>query len=401
MGMEELNVKVGLLGCGNVGSALVGLLEEQGDAIAARTGMRIEIVMVAVRDLNRSRELKMDYSILTDDPFSVVENPDVDVVVEVMGGVDLAKSLIVKALESGKSVVTANKELLAAHGNELYGLAGQVGVDILFEAAVAGAIPIMRPLRESLAGEPIKRVIGIVNGTTNFILTKMTEEGMPYLEALSEAQSLGYAESDPTADVDGLDAAAKAAIIASLAFGRQVTLQDVYVEGIGEITTEDIEFAHRLNHCIKLLAIAEKSEIDGEESLCIRVHPSMVPLSHPLATVKDSFNAIFIEGDAVGELMFYGRGAGGRPTASAVLGDLIDAACNIKSSHGAPIGELSEANIATIDYLESSYFLEVELEDRPGVLAQVATVFGENNVSIQSMEQEGLGKTHIHNSQGA
>jgi len=232
--------------------------------------------------------------------------------------------------------------------------------------------------------------MGIVNGTTNFILTKMAEDNMPYADALDEAQRLGYAESAPTADVEGHDAAAKAAIIASLAFGGQVTLADVHVEGITKITPEDIDFAHRLNHCIKLLAITEKQKIDGEDALCVRVHPSMVPLTHPLATVRESFNAIFVEGDAMGELMFYGRGAGGAPTASAVLGDLIDASCNLKRFNSASIGEFKPMKISPITDLESQYFLEVEVDDQPGVLAQVATVFGEHHVSIRSMEQEGL-----------
>ncbi len=390
MSMEQVNVNIGLLGCGTVGTSLLELIHEQREVISQRTGLVIDVAMVSVRDVSKSRTAPIDPTLFTDDPKQVVESADVDVVVEVMGGIDPSRELISKALELGKPVVTANKELLAAHGEELYTLAGQSGVDLLFEAAVAGGIPIIRPLRESLAGEPITRVMGIVNGTTNFILTKMTEEGMSFADALEEAQKLGYAESDPTADVGGHDAAAKAAIIASLAFGGRVNSDDVYVEGITEITPEDIEFAHRLGHCIKLLAIVEKQESNGAESLCVRVHPSMVPLTHPLANVQESFNAIFVEGDSVGELMFYGRGAGGPPTASAVLGDLIDASCNIKRSSAASIGGFTSINISPIADLETQYFFEVEVEDRPGVLAQVAAVLGEQNVSIQSMEQEGL-----------
>ena len=390
MSMEQVNVNIGLLGCGTVGTSLLELIHEQREVISQRTGLVIDVAMVSVRDVSKSRTAPIDPTLFTDDPKQVVESADVDVVVEVMGGIDPSRELISKALELGKPVVTANKELLAAHGEELYALAGQSGVDLLFEAAVAGGIPIIRPLRESLAGEPITRVMGIVNGTTNFILTKMTKEGMSFADALEEAQKLGYAESDPTADVGGHDAAAKAAIIASLAFGGRVNSDDVYVEGITEITPEDIEFAHRLGHCIKLLAIVEKQESNGAESLCVRVHPSMVPLTHPLANVQESFNAIFVEGDSVGELMFYGRGAGGPPTASAVLGDLIDASCNIKRSSAASIGDFTSINISPIADLETQYFFEVEVEDQPGVLAQVAAVLGEQNVSIQSMEQEGL-----------
>ncbi len=390
MSIEQVNVNIGLLGCGTVGTSLLELIHEQREVISQRTGLVIDVAMVSVRDVSKSRTAPIDPTLFTDDPKQVVESADVDVVVEVMGGIDPSRELISKALELGKPVVTANKELLAAHGEELYALADQSGVDLLFEAAVAGGIPIIRPLRESLAGEPITRVMGIVNGTTNFILTKMTEEGMSFADALEEAQKLGYAESDPTADVGGHDAAAKAAIIASLAFGGRVNSDDVYVEGITEITPEDIEFAHRLDHCIKLLAIVEKQESNGAESLCVRVHPSMVPLTHPLANVQESFNAIFVEGDSVGELMFYGRGAGGPPTASAVLGDLIDASCNIKRSSAASIGDFTSINISPISDLETQYFFEVEVEDQPGVLAQVAAVLGEQNVSIQSMEQEGL-----------
>ncbi|MBL89551.1 MAG: homoserine dehydrogenase [Actinobacteria bacterium] len=390
MSMEQVNVNIGLLGCGTVGTSLLELIHEQREVISQRTGLVIDVAMVSVRDVSKSRTAPIDPTLFTDDPKQVVESADVDVVVEVMGGIDPSRELISKALELGKPVVTANKELLAAHGEELYALADQSGVDLLFEAAVAGGIPIIRPLRESLAGEPIIRVMGIVNGTTNFILTKMTKEGMSFADALEEAQKLGYAESDPTADVGGHDAAAKAAIIASLAFGGRVNSDDVYVEGITEITPEDIEFAHRLGHCIKLLAIVEKQESNGAESLCVRVHPSMVPLTHPLANVQESFNAIFVEGDSVGELMFYGRGAGGPPTASAVLGDLIDASCNIKRSSAASIGDFTSINISPIADLETQYFFEVEVEDQPGVLAQVAAVLGEQNVSIQSMEQEGL-----------
>jgi len=389
--MEPAPVRVGVLGCGNVGAALLILINEQHAAVARRTGLALEVGAVAVRDPERDRNVPVDPGLFTDDPASVVANPEIDVVVEVMGGIDPAHRLVVEALEGGKPVVTANKELLASHGSELYALAESAGVDLLFEAAVAGAIPIMRLLRESLAGEPITRVMGIVNGTTNFILSRMAEEAMPYGEALAEAQRLGYAEADPTADVEGGDAAAKAAIMASLAFGVRVTADDVYREGISSITSEDIEFADRLDHCIKLLAIAERRDAGDGPNIGVRVHPAMVPLDHPLASVRDSFNAVFVEGEAVGELMFYGRGAGGRPTASAVLGDLVNAAGNLRRSHGARIGDLQPAVVTPIEELESAYYLEVEVDDRPGVLSRVAAVFGDHDVSIRSMEQEGLG----------
>ena len=388
--MEPAPVRVGVLGCGNVGAALLTLIDEQRSEVARRTGLALEVRAVAVRDPGRGRDVPIDSALFTNDPGLVVANGEIDVVVEVMGGIEPAHRLVAQALDSGKPVVTANKELLAAHGAELYSRAEVAGVDLLFEAAVAGAIPVMRPLRESLVGEPIARVIGIVNGTTNFILTRMAEESMPYEEALAEAQRLGYAEADPTADVDGFDAAAKAAIIASLAFGVCVTTNDVYREGISSITPEDIQFAARLDHCIKLLAIAERKDADDRTIIGVRVHPAMVPLEHPLASVRDSFNAVFVEGDAAGELMFYGRGAGGRPTASAVLGDLVDAAENLRRGHGATIGELRPPVIAPMEELETAYYLEVEVEDRPGVLSQVASIFGEHAVSIRSMEQEGL-----------
>jgi homoserine dehydrogenase len=295
--------------------------------------------------------------------------------------------LITKALEAGKPVVTGNKELLANFGAELFETAHVAGVDLLFEAAVAGGIPLIRPLRESLAGERIKRVIGIVNGTTNYILTRMTEEGVSYGDALAEAQSLGYAERDPTADVEGFDAGAKAAIIASIAFGARIVAGDVYHEGISGITEADIAYARRLGYVVKLLAIVESVD----NAIGVRVHPAMVPASHPLASVRESYNAVFIEGEAVENLMFYGRGAGGFPTASAVLGDLIDASANLRKGSSATIGTLASVPIRPIDDAMCEYYLNLEVADRPGVLAAVAGVFGGHGVSIRTMEQEGLG----------
>lgn len=382
------HVRVGLLGCGNVGAALVRLVDEHADLVAARAGTRVSVTRVAVRDVAKPRELKLPSSAFTDDPASVVADPDVDVVVEVMGGVEPARRLIEAALRSGKPVVTANKELIARDGPELLRIAAAGGVDLLFEASVAGGIPLMRPLRESLAGDRIRRVLGIVNGTTNFILTRMTEDGTTFTDALAEAQRLGYAEADPTADVQGFDAAAKAAIIATIAFGAPVGPEAVYREGITEVTDDDIRSAHSLGYVVKLLAVAE--EVGGD--IAVRVHPAMVPVQHPLASVRDSFNAVFIEADAVGELMLYGRGAGGNPTASAVLGDLVDASRNlVAGARGATIGELVEKPIRPMADAESPFYVLVEAADRPGVLAAIATQFGNHGVSIKSMEQRGIG----------
>ncbi len=386
--MKDSLVRVGVLGCGNVGAALIALVGERSKEIEGRTGLSLEVRRVAVRNLTRERAVKLPASVFTHDAAEVVNDPDIDVIVEVMGGIEPARGLLLDALKAGKPVVTANKELLANFGVELFAAAESAGVDLLFEAAVAGAIPLMRPLRESLAGERIRRVTGIVNGTTNFILTRMSSAGSSYADALAEAQSLGYAERDPTADVEGYDAGAKAAIIATVAFGAQVVAGDVYHEGISEVTAEDIAFAHRLGYEIKLLAVAERGD---DDRVGVRVHPAMVPASHPLATVRDSFNAVFIEGDSVGELMLYGRGAGGLPTASAVLGDLIDAAGNLRKQTFASLGRLERADICPIDEMRGQYYLNTEVADRPGVLHEVSGVFARHNVSIQSMEQEGLG----------
>jgi homoserine dehydrogenase len=385
------SVKVGLLGCGIVGGALVELLNERAATIEIQTGVGLEIGSVAVRSASKERP-GLDPSLLTTDARALVNDPNIDVIVEVIGGIEPARELILDAIKAGKPVITANKELLANCGAELYAAASAAGVDLLFEAAAAGAIPIVRPLRESLLGEDIRRIMGIVNGTTNFILTRMAEDGADYADALAEAQRLGYAERDPTADVEGFDAGAKAAIMASIAFGARVVAGDVYHEGISEVSQADIAFAKRLGYEIKLLAIAEVFEgaTSGAREIGVRVHPAMVPGDHPLASVRDSFNAVFIEGAAAGELMFYGRGAGGRPTASAVLGDLIDASLNLGQQSHRPVPGGDAAKIRPIDELESAYYLNLEVNDAPGVLSQVAGVFGEHGVSIRSMEQEGL-----------
>ncbi|MEY4044137.1 MAG: hypothetical protein RL644_405 [Actinomycetota bacterium] len=380
-------VRIGVLGCGNVGSAFVQLVESQADIVEARTGIRLQVVKVAVRNISKARDVNLAEGVLVRDAQAVVESPEVDLVVELIGGIEPARGLISGALRLGKPVVTGNKELLANVGHELWAQSDECGADLLFEAAVAGGIPLVRALRESLRGEPVSRVMGIVNGTTNFILTKMTEEGADYSAALSEAQRLGFAERDPTADVEGFDAGAKAAIIASIAFGAHVVAGDVYHEGISGITAADIAVARRLGYVVKLLGIAERQG----ESVAVRVHPAMVPLTHPLASVRDSYNAVFVEGDAVGSLMFYGRGAGGFPTASAVLGDVIDAAVNlVKGTHGT-IGSFARVPVVPIDETSSQYLVGLDVEDKPGVLHAITGIFAAHGVSIRAAEQEGIG----------
>jgi homoserine dehydrogenase len=386
--METAPVRVGLLGCGHVGGQLARLLEEDGPRIAERTGLTVELAAVAVRSLTREREVSLPAGLLTINAREVVNDPSIDVIVEVMGGIEPARTLILDAFKSGKPVITANKELLANCGSELFEAASVAGVDLLFEASVGGGIPLIRPLRESLAGERISRVTGIVNGTTNYILSRMTEAGASYHEALAEAQSLGYAERDPTADVEGFDAAAKAAILANVAFGVRLVAGDVYREGIDAITPADITAAGRLGYVIKLLALVEQDDSGPVPSVAARVHPAMVPRTHPLASVRDSFNAVFVEGDAVGELMLLGRGAGGLPTASAVLGDLLDAAYNLRSGRPGRTLTLRQAVVRSIDEVRSAYYLTLLVVDRPGVLHAVAGVLGRHRVSIRSMEQE-------------
>jgi len=381
-------VRVGLLGCGNVGTALVRLLDANADLITRRSGVRIQVTRVAVQNLTKERAVTFGPGVLTNDGESVVADRDVDVIVEMIGGIEPARSLILSALKLGKPVVTANKELLANFGEELFEVAATAGVDLLFEASVAGGIPLIRPLRESLVGERIRRVTGIVNGTTNYVLTRMTEERCSLADAVAEAQELGYAEPDPTADIDGFDAASKAAIIASIAFGARVVAGDVSREGIRNVTADDIGAAAELGYVVKLLAVTE--EHDGAVSA--RVHPAMVPVGHPLASVRGSFNAVFIEGEAVGELMLLGRGAGGGPTSSALLGDLIDAAKNLHSgARGATVGALERRPIRPIDETSSQFYVSLDAADQPGVLATISGVFGRHKVSIQSMQQKGQG----------
>ncbi|MCX6514031.1 MAG: homoserine dehydrogenase [Actinobacteria bacterium] len=381
-------VRIGVIGHGTVGAAFVKLVKQQADTIAARSGVRLEIARVAVRN-TASHAGSLVADVLTQDADFVVSDPTVDLVVELMGGIDEARGLILKALASGKPVVTANKALIATHGAELFAAADKSGIDLLFEAAVCGGIPLIRPLRESLRGEPIRRVLGIVNGTTNYILTKMSEDGASYADALAGAQQLGYAEADPTADVEGLDAAAKISIIASIAFGANVVAGDVYSEGITKITAADIAIAHRLGYAVKLLAIAELEKSSG--SVSVRVHPAMVPHHHPLASVRDAFNAVVVDGEASGSLMFYGRGAGGDPTASSVLGDVIDAAINLNKGAHATLGVLTKAKLLPMAQTSCEYLIPLEVADKPGVLHAVTGIFASNNVSIRAAEQDGIG----------
>ena len=385
-------VRIGVLGCGNVGAALIELVRAQSATVEQRTGIRLEVTRVAVRNMSAPRDVELADGMLTRDAHDVVADADIDLIVEAIGGIEPARALILEALGKGKPVVTANKELLANCGAELYAASDAAGRDLLFEAAVAGGIPIMRALRESLYGEPITRVMGIINGTTNFILTKMTDAVLAggdgdYAATLAEAQALGYAERDPTADVEGYDAGAKAAIIATAAFGAKVVAGDVYHEGISRVSGSEIAIADRLGYCIKLLGIIERDRENGDVS--VRVHPTMVPKEHPLASVRDSFNAVFVEGDFVDKLMFFGRGAGGAPTASAVFGDVVDAAINLRRGTHGSLGELHEARVLAIDETNAEYLLSLDVADEPGVLHAVTGVFAEHGVSIRAAEQEG------------
>lgn len=379
-------LRVALLGGGTVGSQVARLLTVDAADFQARAGVPIELSAVGVRDVHKPRP-GIDPALVTDDAMAVATS-GADIVVEVMGGIEPARSLILAAMEAGSSVVTANKALLAEDGASLYAAAERCGVDLYFEAAVAGAIPLIRPLRESLAGDQVIKVMGIVNGTTNFMLTRMDEDGADYDEVFDEAQELGYLEADPTLDVGGHDAAAKAAIIAELAFHTRVTIEDVYCEGITEVTAADMKAARDMGFAIKLLAVAERTDA----GVIVRVHPAMVPRDHPLASVRLSFNAIFVEAESAGQMMFYGRGAGGAPTASAVLGDLVAAARNRVSGGRGP-GESTYLNLPVLGIGEAQtrYYVNLDVADRPGVLASIATEFAQNGVSIQVVRQDGHG----------
>ncbi len=389
LGGPDVSVNVALLGCGNVGSEVVRLLHGQADDLRARIGAPLRLVGVGVRRLGRDRgSLPVDPSLFTTDTLGLVKRDDVDIVVEVVGGIEPARGWLVEALRAGKSVVTANKALLAEDGATLHDAATEGNADLYYEASVAGAIPLLRPLRESLHGDRIRRVTGIVNGTTNFILSRMDAFGSSFHEALEEATALGYAEPDPTADVEGFDAAAKAAILASLAFHTRVRAADVYREGITEVSATDVASAKAMGRVIKLLCVA--SAVDGAVS--VRVHPAMIPRTHPLASVTDAFNAVFVEAEAAGQLMFYGRGAGGAPTASAVIGDIVAVARHRLSGVRAPSeSNYADLRIRSMGDVVTRYHVSLDVTDRAGVLAVVAGVFAKHDVSIQTVRQEGRG----------
>ncbi|MEV6344947.1 homoserine dehydrogenase [Actinoplanes sp. NPDC051851] len=380
-------MRLALLGCGTVGTEVVRLLHEQADDLTARIGAPLEIAGIAVRRLGRDRgDLPVDPALFTTDALGLIKRDDVDVVIEVVGGIEPARTWLVEALRAGKSVVTANKALLAEDGGTLHDAAAEGGADLYYEASVAGAIPLLRPLRESLHGDRVTAVTGIVNGTTNFILSSMAATGAGFNEALEEATELGYAEADPTADVEGFDAAAKAAILASLAFHTRVTAADVFREGMTSVTAGDMASAKEMGCTIKLLCIAQR----GADTVSVRVHPAMIPLTHPLAGVGDAYNAVFVEAEGAGPLMFYGRGAGGRPTASAVLGDIVAAARNKLTGTRAP-SESNYAQLAVRPIGESMtrYHISLDVAERPGVLATVAGVFAQHEVSIATVRQSG------------
>jgi homoserine dehydrogenase len=379
-------LRVALLGCGTVGAEVVRLLHSSADDLAARIGAPLELAGIAVRRLQKQRDLPVDDALFTTDAAALVARDDVDLVVEVIGGIEPARTLLLAALSSGKGVVTANKALLAEDGATLHAAARDAGADLYYEASVAGAIPLLRPLRESLAGDHITRVMGIVNGTTNFVLTRMDEAGMGFAEALDEATALGYAEADPTADIEGFDAAAKAAILAGLAFHTRVTAADVHREGITEVSAADVASAKEMGCVVKLLAIAEK---DGN-AVGVRVHPAMIPRTHPLGTVREAYNAVFVEGASAGQLMFYGRGAGGSPTASAVLGDLVAVARNtLSGARGAGESSYADLRIRPMGEVVTRYHINLDVADKAGVLAAVAGAFARHDVSIRTVRQEG------------
>ena len=379
-------IRIALIGAGTVGSKVASLMLEQSADLEARSGAPLVLVGVGVKDASKQRP-GIPKVLITSDVSSLLAK-DIDILVEVMGGIEPARTHILDAMSRGISVVTANKELLARDGATLAAAAEKNNVDLYYEASVAGAIPLLRPLRESLVGDRVKKVLGIVNGTTNYILTKMDETGASFEDALAEAQKLGYAETNPSADIDGHDAAAKAAIVAQLAFHTRVTIDDVYCEGISKVSAKDVKAAKEMGFVIKLLAIAERLD---EESIVVRVHPAMIPRSHPLASVREAFNAVFVEAESAGSLMFYGRGAGGAPTASAVLGDLVAVARNKMSGRRGP-GEsiYADLKVKSVDNALTSYYISLQVEDKPGVLAQISQKIADNKVSIQTVRQDGL-----------
>lgn len=385
--MAQNKLNIALIGLGTVGSGVYKILTAHKEDFESRLGLSLVPAVFLEKDLSRAESLGISRDLVVSDFEAIASDPRIDIVVEVMGGVEPARSFIRRSIEAGKSVVTANKELMAKHGEEILRAASTAGVDVYFEASVGGGIPIIRPLRQCLAGNRIIKIMGIVNGTTNFILTRMSEAGESFEDALKEAQSLGYAERDPTADVEGYDAASKIAILASMAFNCRVTFDDVYKEGISRVNPRDIAYANEMGYALKLIALAK--EEDG--GVDIRVHPMMIPKAHPLAAVSGVFNAIFVEGDAVGEVMFFGEGAGSMPAGSAIVGDIIDIARNLKYGGSGRLRVLNyqDKAIKKIGEVNSSYYLLMEAADRPGVLARIARAFGDHEVSIASVIQKG------------
>ena len=378
-------ISIGMLGAGVVGSQVARLLQSDRQELSDRSGALLVLKKVGVRSTNPREGI--DSSMITTDLHSIVTDPEINIVIEVMGGIEPARTLILEAIRNKKSVITANKALLATHGHELFNAADAAKVDLYYEAAVAGAIPIIRSMRESLAGDQITRVMGIVNGTTNYILTKMQEEGRQFDDVLKEAQAFGFAEADPTADVEGHDAAAKAALLASLAFHSTVTIEEVYCEGISKISIDDVNAAKAMGCVIKLLAIAE---LTLKDEISVRVHPVILPNSHPLASVRNAFNAIYVESEAAGELMFYGRGAGGAPTASAILGDLVAVTRHrAYSTVGYGESDYADLDIAPVGEVKSQFFVRLHVADKSGVLASIAQVFASEDISIQTVRQAG------------
>ena len=378
-------INAAILGAGTVGSGVYKLAQDMQEEFQAKTGAKLHIKKVLVRNLNKERP-GIEKEVLTDNWQEIVTDQEIDIVIELMGGIEPAKTYVLEALAAGKQVVTANKDLLAEHGEEVMSAAEAAGADLEFEAAVAGAIPIIRPLKQSMAGNRIREVMGIVNGTTNYILTKMSEKGMDYAQALAEATELGYAEADPTADVEGYDAGRKIAIMASIAFNSRVTFSQVYTEGITKITADDIKYAKEFGYVVKLLGVA-KNTLDGIE---VKVHPMLIDETHPLAGVRDAFNAVFVHADAMDDAMFMGRGAGQMPTASAVMGDVVDVMRNLVYDCCGRVGCscYKNLNVKRIEETSSKFFLRIQAEDRPGVLANIASVLGNNDVSIAQVVQK-------------
>lgn len=384
--MSVENIQIGLLGLGTVGRGVYRIITGNAENIKRKVGVGLEIKKIMVRDTSRQRGIEIDPGKLTNKVEDILNDPEIKIVVEVMGGIEPTLDYVSRALENGKSVVTANKDMIAVYGKQLFAMAEANNADLLFEASVAGGIPIIRPLKQCLSANRITQIIGIINGTTNYMLTKMTEEGSDFADVLREAQAKGYAEADPTSDIEGYDAARKLAILASIAFNSRIVLDDVYVEGITKITAEDIAYAGELNYIVKLLGIAKETG-DGVE---VRVHPTLIPRDHPLASVNDVYNAIFVTGDAVGDTMFYGRGAGEMPTASAVVADVMDAARDLLRNVPGLISCTcyEEKPVKDMGSTESKYYVRLDVTDRPGVLASIAYAFGDKEVSLASVLQK-------------